>query len=104
MTDALVVCQLMGRQVERESFFAELISTIQRPPTDFPDGIPRKKRVLEILPLAPPLPPRVPTEAELLRDAEKDNQARDMLVISFISLLQDFMKKYRRVVANVKVS
>ena len=48
---------------QREEFFQGLITDISRRPTQFPDGIKRKKRVLEELPVAPPLPPREPTAA-----------------------------------------
>jgi hypothetical protein len=60
--------------------------------------------VLEQLPLAAPLPPRAPTEAEIAREAERDNNARNMLVISFTSLVGEFMKKYRKVTSSVKVN
>lgn len=73
------------------------------PPTAFPDALPRRKRILEELPLAPPLPPRQPTEAELARDAERDLQAREMMILSFTGLVQEFMRKFRKVVASVRV-
>ncbi|KAK8844545.1 hypothetical protein IAR55_006392 [Kwoniella newhampshirensis] len=87
---------------ERTTYFADLIEAISRPPTEFPDGVPRRKRVLEILPLAAPLPPRQPTEAELAREEEKDQAARNMMVVSFTNLVQEFMKRYRKVVLGVK--
>lgn len=89
---------------QREEFFAEILAAASRPPIDFPDGVPRKRRVLEVLPPAPPLPPRQPTEAEVAREAERDVAARNMLFVSFSSLVSEFMKKYRRPVAFVKVS
>ena len=61
------------------------------------------KRVLEILPPAPPLPPRQQTEAELAKEIEKDVQAREMMIISFTGLVQDFMRKFRKVTATVRV-
>ena len=59
--------------------------------------------MLEILPPAPPLPPRQQTEAELAKEAEKDVQAREMMIISFTGLVQDFMRKFRKVTATVRV-
>jgi hypothetical protein len=59
---------------------------------------------LEVLPLAPPLPPRIPTEAEIQRDLERDKNTRDVMVISFTGLVQEFLKKFRKVVASVRVS
>jgi len=91
-------------QAERSAYFRPLIETLQTPPTTFPDALPRKPRQLEILPLAPPLPPRQPTEAELQRELERDRNARDMMVLSFTSLVQEFLKKFRKVVATVRVS
>lgn len=88
---------------ERSAYFTDLLTTVRKPPTDFPDGVPRRKRVLEDLPLAAPLPPRRPTEAERARDEEKDQAARNMMVVSFTNLVKEFMKRYRKVVASVKV-
>ncbi|WWC57746.1 uncharacterized protein I303_100280 [Kwoniella dejecticola CBS 10117] len=89
-------------QSERTAYFSDLLAAIHRPPTEFPDGIPRKKRVFEVLPLAAPLPPRQPTAAELLREEEKDQAARDMLFHSFVNLVRDFLKRHRKVVASIK--
>lgn len=87
---------------QREKFFSELLDSVQRPPNEFPDGVPRKKRVLEILPPAEPLPPRKPTEAEVQRELERDAAARNMLFVSFSSLIAEFMRKYRRPASIVK--
>lgn len=87
---------------KRATFFAELLETVQRPPNEFSDGVPRKKRVLEILPPAEPLPPRKPTEAEVQREMERDVAARNMLFVSFSSLIAEFMRKYRRPASVVK--
>jgi hypothetical protein len=38
------------------------------------------------------------------REVERDNNARNMMVLSFTSLVQEFLKKFRKVVAGVKVS
>ncbi|KAK4684702.1 ATPase family AAA domain-containing protein 2, partial [Tremellales sp. Uapishka_1] len=88
---------------DRVDFFAELLKTIQRPPTDFPDGIPRKRRILEGLSKAPPLPEPKRSEADLAKDAEKDIQVRDYLYYSFVSLLQEFRKTFKRVTTSIKV-
>ena len=90
-------------QVERAEYFASLTEAFHRPPSDFPDALPRQKRILEILPPAPPLPLRKPTEAEIQRELEKDQSARNMMILSFTSLVQEFLKKFRKVVAGVKV-
>nr|ODN92346.1 ATPase [Cryptococcus depauperatus CBS 7855] len=85
---------------ERSAYFTDLVSTVRKPPTHFPDGVPRRKRLLEALPLAAPLPPRQPTESELAREEEKDQAARNMMIVSFTNLIQEFMKRYRKVVAS----
>ncbi|WRT63360.1 uncharacterized protein IL334_000265 [Kwoniella shivajii] len=87
---------------ERTEYFSDLLTALHRPPTEFPDGVPRRKRVFEELPLAAPLPPRQPTAAELLREEEKDQAARDMIFQSFVHLVRDFLKRHRKVVAGVK--
>lgn len=69
----------------------------------WPDAIPRKPRVLETLKLAAPLPPRAPTEAELVKERERDVNARNMMVLSFTGLVGEFARKYKRVAASVRV-
>ncbi|OCF30797.1 hypothetical protein I316_07520 [Kwoniella heveanensis BCC8398] len=88
-------------KAEREAYFADLVDALKKPPTEFPGVLPRRKRVLEALPLAPPLPPRQPTAAELQREEEKDQAARDMIFQSFVHLVKDFHRRYRKVVSNV---
>jgi len=39
----------------------------------------------------------------LAKEAEKDVQAREMMIISFTGLVQDFMRKFRKVTATVRV-
>ncbi|EIW73387.1 hypothetical protein TREMEDRAFT_70962 [Tremella mesenterica DSM 1558] len=87
---------------DRSAYFADLIASFHKPPTAFPDAIPRRKRILETLPLADPLPPRQPSEAEIARDLERDNQARQMMILSFASFFQELGKKYRKVAASVR--
>src|SRR6202522_3985250 len=50
---------------QRQAFFDGLLKDVQRPPNQFADGIKRRKRILEKLPIAPPIEPRKPTAAEL---------------------------------------
>ncbi|BEI93938.1 uncharacterized protein CcaverHIS019_0603970 [Cutaneotrichosporon cavernicola] len=87
---------------QRGEFFQELIDTVQRPPTAFPDGVARKKRVLEELPIAAPLPPRKPTEVEIQREVNREEAARQMLYVSFSSLISELCRKYKRPVHIVK--
>lgn len=89
---------------KREAFFKDLVDNVQRPPTAFPDGVPRKKRILEVLPVAPPLPPRQPTAAEIAAQAENDMRVKAMLISRLGPLLQELKRKYKRFSKSAKVS
>ncbi|KAG8900837.1 hypothetical protein FRB99_005742 [Tulasnella sp. 403] len=80
----------------REEFFADLLAHVHRPPSQFPDAIVRKKRVLEKLPLAPPLPPKLPTPAEIATQAENDERIRALLTHRLGPVLQDLKRKFKR--------
>lgn len=56
----------------RAAFFQELIDYVKKPPSQFPDAVKRRRRVLEALPVAPPLPPREPSAAELAAQEQQD--------------------------------
>ena len=51
-------CLEIARPVKenRAEYFARIIDHIRRSPKDFPNPVDRKKRVLEVLPVAPPPP------------------------------------------------
>ncbi|KAI9632145.1 putative TAT-binding protein [Dioszegia hungarica] len=89
-------------EAERTAYFAPLLAQIALPPSSWPDALPRRPRVLEQLPLAPPLPARLPTEAEVAKERERDLNARNMMVLSFTSLVAEFGRKYKRIVLSVK--
>ncbi|KAG0150225.1 hypothetical protein CROQUDRAFT_652646 [Cronartium quercuum f. sp. fusiforme G11] len=81
---------------EREKFFADTISSVQRPPNEFPDGLPRKKRVLEVLAKAPPRAPRVPTQAELDSHLTQDQRMVEYLKFRLGPVLNELKKKHKR--------
>ncbi|KZT51813.1 AAA-domain-containing protein [Calocera cornea HHB12733] len=81
---------------QRNAFFAELLKTIETPPNKFGDAMPRKKRVLEELPIAAPLPPRQPTAAELAAQRANDQRTRDNLRWKLSTILNELKRKYRR--------
>lgn len=89
---------------KREEFFKDLLSNVERPPTGFPDGVPRKKRVLEVLPIAPPLPPRQPTAAEMAAQLENDERMKAMLTARLGPILQDIKRKFKRFTKSTRVS
>lgn len=95
---------MLTRQDQRAEYFIPLITHLQTPPNMWPDAMPRRPRSVEVLPLAKPLPPRKPTDAEIARERERDLNARNMMVLSFTGLVGEFARKYKRVVASVKVS
>ncbi|KAK0210375.1 AAA-domain-containing protein [Desarmillaria ectypa] len=82
--------------IQREQFFDSLIKDIRRPPTMFADGIKRKKRVLEELPLAPPPEPRQPTEAEIAMQIESDRRVITSLKSRLGPILTDLKRKFKR--------
>lgn len=89
---------------QRESFFAGLLEDIQRPPHEFPDGVKRKKRVLEVLPIAPPLEPRQPTAAELALQEENDQKVIALLKYRLGPILSELKRKFKRFTKRAVVS
>ena len=88
---------------QREQFFEKLIKDVTRPPNHFPDGIQRKKRVLEELPIAPPLEPRQPTAAELAIQQDADQRTLTMLKFRLGPILQELKRKFKRFTKRASV-
>ena len=82
--------------LQRSTFFNDLIQSVRKPPTEFPDAVRRKKRILEKLPVAPPIAPRVPTAAELAQQEQKDEQTIAMLKFRLGPVLIELKKKFKR--------
>lgn len=89
---------------QREEFFTPLINDIRRPPNQFPDGVKRKKRVLEELPVAPPLEPRKPTAAELALQVENDQRTITLLKYRLGPILTELKRKFKRFTKRASVS
>ena len=89
---------------ERREFFDELLIDVRKPPNEFPDGIKRRKRVLEELPLAPPLEPRQPTAAELALQEENDTRILTLLKYRLEPILQQLKRKFKRFTKSFRVS
>ncbi|KAI0637541.1 AAA-domain-containing protein [Trametes polyzona] len=81
---------------QREAFFEGLVNDVRRPPNHFPDGVKRKKRVLEELPVAPPLQPRQPTAAELAVQEESDQRVITLLKYRLGPILSELKRKFKR--------
>lgn len=89
---------------QREAFFEGLLSDVRRPPNHFPDGIKRKKRVLEELPVAPPLEPRQPSAAELAVQEESDQRVVTLLKYRLGPILSELKRKFKRFTKRAMVS
>jgi len=89
---------------QREAFFSTIIADIRRPPNQFADGIKRRKRVLEELPIAPPLEPRQPTAAELALQEESDQRVITLLKYRLGPILTELKRKYKRFTKKASVS
>jgi len=83
-------------EAQRSEFFADTLANIRRPPTEFPDALPRKKRVLEVLPKAPPREPRKPTESELQSQLAHDQKLVEYLKFRLGPVLSELKKKHKR--------
>ncbi|BGP12643.1 hypothetical protein JCM10213_008781 [Rhodosporidiobolus nylandii] len=81
---------------QRRDFFADVLAGIRRPPNEYPDALPRRKRVLEKLPIAPPPPPREPTAAELAQQAQSDLRLLEYLKWKLGPVLAELKKRYKR--------
>ncbi|KAG6856076.1 hypothetical protein H0H87_007606 [Tephrocybe sp. NHM501043] len=81
---------------QRSEFFEPLIKDVRRPPNQFADGVKRKLRVLEELPIAPPLEPRKPTAAELAVQAENDQRVITLLKYRLGPILTELKRKFKR--------
>ncbi|KAJ3737779.1 hypothetical protein DFJ43DRAFT_1046313 [Lentinula guzmanii] len=82
----------------RLAFFEPLVEDIKRPPNKFADGMgtKRKKRVLEVLPITPPLEPRKPTERELAVQEENDQRTITILKYRLGPIVGELKRKFKR--------
>ncbi len=90
-------------QEQRLAFFQSLLDYLRMPPSQFPDGIPRRKRILEELPIAPPPPPKPPSEAAIAQQAAKDTTLREILTYRLGPILADLKKKHRKATLSAGV-
>lgn len=88
---------------QRAAFFEGIIKDISRPPNQFPDGMKRRKRVLEELPIAPPLEPRQPTAAELATQHEADQRTLTFLKFSLGPILTELKRRFKRFTKRASV-
>ncbi|MBW0501045.1 hypothetical protein O181_040760 [Austropuccinia psidii MF-1] len=89
---------------KRVEFFDDIFTNIRLSPSNFPDAVPRKKKVLDILPEAPPLEPRRPTESELLSQLAQDKKMVEYLKFRLGPVLHELKKKHKRFIKPIGVS
>lgn len=88
-------------EAQRRDFWHDVAVQAARPPTQFADAVPRRLRVLEDLPKAPPRPPRMPTQLELHQQVEHDARLLEHLKFRLGSVLAELRKKFKKFTRNV---
>ncbi|KAK3401112.1 hypothetical protein B0T20DRAFT_160695 [Sordaria brevicollis] len=81
---------------QRVFFFLPVIQNLWKAPEEFPDPANRKKRVLEILPVAPPPPPRVPTKQEIKAQRQLDFHHLNLLKSRLQPIMDQINRRYRK--------
>jgi SpoVK/Ycf46/Vps4 family AAA+-type ATPase len=94
----------VSMQEQRSAFFENLLTAITRKPTEYPDAMPRKKRILEELPKAPPLPPREPTAAELAQQVQADERLKEYFKFRIGPVIVELKRRHKRFSKPINVS
>ena len=69
---------------------------MKKSPKDYPEPLNRKRRKLEVLELAPPPPPKVPTKEEIKAQKKKDHQLLNQLKIMIQPIMDQIQRKYKK--------
>ena len=77
-------------------YFATTLNYIKLTPGDFPDPGNRKKRVLEVLPVAPTVEPPPPSKAEMKLLQKRDHQLLNGLKIQLQPIMDQINRKYKK--------
>lgn len=80
----------------RRAYFADVSRQAARPPTEFADALPKRRRVLEELPKAAPRPPRMPTQLEIREQADHDARLLEHLKFRLGPVLAELRKKFKK--------
>lgn len=88
---------------QRDEFFDGLLKDVQRRPNEFADGVQRKRRILEELPIAPPVEPRQPTAAELAVQEDSDERVITLLKYRLGPILTELKRKFKRFTKRARV-
>lgn len=84
---------------ERHEFFTPIKDYIKTKPSDFPDPTQRKKRQMEILPPAPPEPPKASpslSKEELKAQKKRDRTTLNMLKIRLQPIMDQIRMRYKK--------
>lgn len=91
------ICQIPPTpKSARKKFFELLIKYIKSKPTDFLDLENRPKRKLEELPIAPIVPEKDLTEAELKKRKRRDMQTKNKLKIKLSAIMDPIKNRYKK--------
>ncbi|KAJ5054554.1 uncharacterized protein L3040_000825 [Drepanopeziza brunnea f. sp. 'multigermtubi'] len=80
----------------RIEFFSTIAGYVRKAPKDFPDPLNRKKRKLEVLQIAPPPPPKVPTKDEIKALKKRDHQLLNLLKVQIQPIMDQIHRKYKK--------
>ncbi|UZJ54899.1 hypothetical protein CBS101457_004219 [Exobasidium rhododendri] len=80
----------------RQAYFEEVLQYALKPPNEYPDAMPKRRRILEVLPIAAPRPARVPTAVELRQQAADDARLLEHLKFRLGPVLSELKKKFPR--------
>ncbi|KAF4457514.1 hypothetical protein F53441_564 [Fusarium austroafricanum] len=82
--------------LSRMEYFSSTLQYAKKKPREFPDPENRKKRVLEELPVAPPIQPPPPTKADMKAAQKKDHQLLNALKIQLQPIMDQINRKYKK--------
>ncbi|KAF5234406.1 hypothetical protein FAUST_7646 [Fusarium austroamericanum] len=80
----------------RMEYFSTTLQYAKKKPREFPDPENRKKRVLEELPVAPPIEPAPPTKADMKAAQKRDHQLLNALKIQLQPIMDQINRKYKK--------
>lgn len=80
----------------RFNFFTKTLDLVKLDYKKFPDPANRKKRELEVLPVAPRIEPAPPTKAEIKALKKKDHQFLNALKVQLQPIMDQINRKYKK--------
>ena len=83
-------------QSQRLEYFMGLLKYLRKSPAEYPDPSNRKRRVLEVLPVAPAPPPREKTKSEVKTQLKEDRQMLNYLKIQLQPIMDQINRKYKK--------